>query len=91
MTFITIKSSLKKGSLYLFNLPLLVIRNTGSSTDDLYERLTKIFIEFDDGTNKELDLDLSEVDWSNTNIKSYIRQVYENYDGEIIAEYTLRG
>lgn len=87
MTLITIKSSLKKGRLYLFNLPLYVIRNTGSSTDDLYERLNNIFIEFDDGNIKELDLDLSEVDWSNTNVNSYIRQVYENYDGEIIAEY----
>tara|TARA_R110002126_G_scaffold58286_2_gene153903 strand:- start:828 stop:1094 length:267 start_codon:yes stop_codon:yes gene_type:complete len=87
MTLITVNYTLKKDSFYLYKFPFLIIRNTGSSSDCIHERLTRLFIEHDDSDITELDLDLKEVDWEQQTTNTRLKQVYLHYNKEIIAEY----
>lgn len=80
MTLITIKYTLKKDNLYLYKFPLVIINNSGQ------ERLRRIFVEDSEGSIIDLDLDLSEIDWINIDNNSRLRQVFENFNSDIIAE-----
>lgn len=69
-----INYSLQKNNLYLYKFPLI----------EQDKKLKEIFIEDSQGKTK-LDLDLSEVNWD---IKGCLRQVFNNYNKEIIAVYS---
>lgn len=89
MTFITINYTLNKPNtpLYLYKFPLLVLKNTASSTSDPYERLKRIFIEDSEGEITELDLNMEDVVWKDQDLESRLRQVFLHYNESIIAEY----
>ena len=89
MTILSFKYSAHKENtvFYLYKFPLLITRNTGSSTVSSCEKLKSLFVESSEGEITYLDLDLSEVDWSHQTLDTRLRQVFIHYNEEIFAEY----